>query len=1441
MDEKVLEQIFEKCADYFTTDVNSIKKIKEFGEGKSGNRVFMIEISDASDPRKNGRYVIKICNEESEEFFNEIVSTVQLSQESVDGIFFPEYITAGKVDKALFYIYGVAGSELNDSIQLSGKMSSGEYILEKISKTLLCGWNERFDNQKVSLIDCIRNMLGVKRLDPDGRLMNRINNLLGDALAPAYCYENNILPNPYFYLNNLHGPLGYDITAVMGKIHGDLNCNNIIINKNIINNDSEIYLIDYSHYKNRAFLFFDNAYLQINLLLTGKSASNVFAWYTDIAHIANRNEEGKKNRLVNNIFNGVFAFINKYQPNNKESCWLQYLGAQIAAGLNWMNKKGNDEIEQALCFLYASVYLKELLCVLKYQIEDETDVKLTLLGGDKERKIWEILNQFNTLDNRYLLLSSCGLNTIEKEKFEYFSEIRWEGIFHIVNTATDDIGIDFVPKVKKKYGIQYRVFPEEKELIKYELAPTWCTIQVPNSGNMKVWYRQSMQMQFGKLLHAILSIRENDPLFIILDTDERNSRIFEEIITDIQVYAGKATIQVVCLNGFNPNLEQDEYLKIENTDYGIKDVASCAAITMKKEESRKIWLPSKGREGGKREKVYLTDEEVNYVSIDFEIVSQISKWNDARGDLGEAFYHGAEPSWEDIAEHRDIDREDYVNGWKRDIEDRLTKLGGSEVKLINLFHRAGAGGTTLSRRILWDFHTLFPCLFMEKIGKETTERLKLIYDKTTLPLLVIAEIRAGSITQIAINNLRLELINKGIRALFVCISRVNDINIKHYSSNLYLTSELKMIMTPCECTEMYKAYSKMTDNEKAKKNLNMLTWGDSEDWEELRQPFFYGLFTFGEEYGSIGTFINKSMENMKSNAREAILVLAFITSYSQMGLKKTDLESILSEKEDIESILNNPLIIRKSVGYQVCHPVIAQHILTDELDLEKDALGLLTYAKKFIDLMTGIYKSDSKRLNDILEEIFTHREYYVDEERYKFSTIVMELADEGKKEIFEYLNKKLPENPHYYNHLARVYIYPNEREKHSKIDFGKAESITLKAIEKAELAENEGASIHHHLMGKIYTKECKFEVWHAKFRTPVSVIWDKIKPLFDDAELEFTKSMTKNNMEYGLIGKMELISGILHRFSKAKKSSIYAILEREPILKQSAVTMIEKMYRLSMEYSAKYGNENIAYRNAMKNFYEALGNIKAMGQMLSLKGLTFEERLSTRRALVTLEILDNSGGKSNIYNMSEDRLQKIFDLINSNIKESVEANHHDCLMWFQIYMRRRDLDFGKAYDFLMNWPDGDRNYYVCFYRYVIGFVLYYNNQLDALSVLKHLKQSGELARNLYGISSTSTRELVGINEEGIYLIPDNLDAPFGRLDSEEREQYRKNHCLFFTGQISDFDNAMVSIRFTLDDVHNFIAKIPAINDIGGMNVGDSVKFTLGFSYKEMRAWNVSKI
>lgn len=1442
MKEEIVDKILEKCREYFGTSEDGIKKVKEFGDGKSGNKVFLIEILDSYKTEKNGRYVLKICFEDTEEFFDEIVNTIELGNRENDicGILFPKYEISGKTDNTLYYIYDVAGSELNDTIQLSGTMTTGGSVLEKISREILVGWNKKFRNAQVSIAECIREMVGSKRLEVDGRISERISQLIGDVLSPTYYYENELLPNPYYFLNNMSGPLEKNINAVIGNVHGDLNCNNVIINKNYLNNNFEIYFIDFSHYKGNGFLFFDNAYLQLNLLLTGQSAANVFDWYAEITNIASGSNE-KKNHLIRYIVNGVFSFVNKCQPQNKDNCIIQYMSANIAVGLNWMNKSSNDEIRQILCFLYASVYLKQLFKMIHHNWETETDCRITLLGGAKERDIWELLNHFNTVDNRYVLLSSCDTDTIEKGKFETLTGVKWEGIFHVIKTANDEMSKDFLPKLKKKYGIQYKFLSEENENINFEMVPTWCTIQAPASRNTRVWYRQKVQKEINKLLKAVLCMKENDPIYVIVDDNDWNCRMLEEIVTDIQVNAGKSPIHIICLNDMKMNLETDDFISVEYTKYSLQDIASCVAITLRQEEHRNVWLPKKDFNDIKREKWYLKDEEINYLSIDLEIITHQSKWDDARGDAGEAFYRGAEPSWEDIAEHRDRDRDDYIRVWKKNIENKINKLGTGVVSSMHLFHRAGAGGTTLSRRILWDFHTLFPCMILKKIGKETHERLKVIYDNTMLPILIIAEIRAGSITQVAINNLRIELISKGVRALFICISRVNDVDVKRYSTNFYLTSEPKMTMSDDECKDMFEIYSKMTSDDEVQKNLEKLTWGDSEDWGELRQPFFYGLFTFEKDYSSIPEFIEKGMENTNSNIQKGILALAFMTAYSQIGLKKTDLKSIIGNELDIEDFLNNPLIICKSVGYQICHPVIAQYILNDNLDLKNDGLGLLRYAKKFIDMMIDIYVPESKRLNDILEEIFTHREYYVDEERYKFSALVMALKDNNKKQIFEYLIEKLPNNPHYYNHLARVYIYPSENEQHEKIDFCKAISIASRAVRTAELTENEGVGIHYHLLGKINTKECKYKIFHYKFLTPVKTIWNNIKSIYDEAEIEFNKCIGCNNVQYGLIGKVELISGIFNTFYKAKKSSIRAILARESDLKPIFTELIEKMGRYSTEYATKYGNDNKAYRKAMKDFYEALGNIKAIKDMLLMKGMTLKERLLTNRTLASLEILNATGGKGCFYNISANSLKNIFDYIDKNIQESTERNRYDCLIWFQTYMRMETLDFGKAYDFLMEWPNGDNDYFVCFYRYVIGFILYYNNELDALTVQRHLRQSSVLANNLYGISTTSTREIVGVKDDKLYLIPDYMDSYLGNLDTEEREKYRKENGLCFTGQISDFNNAMATIRFSVDNEFNFTAKIPAISDITGMDVGDSVNFVLGFSYKEMRAWNVEKI
>lgn len=880
MNETKLEKIIEKCNGYFRTSPQGIEIIKEFGNGKSGSKVYLIEVNDSFDSKKNGKYILKISYENANEFLPEIFNTVELSrvQKSSITLKFPNYEYADTVENALFYVCDVAGSEFADPINICGNMIKGESILEIISRELLLEWNVNFSCKKVSLADYIEESIGIERLKPEKRIFKRIQRLIGDSLYPCFEYEGNIYPNPYFYLKKSQGPLSRQINAVIGQVHGDLNCNNVIVGRNIVNNSYNIYLIDYSHYKNNGYLFNDHAYLQLDMLLSGEASANVYEWNANVHHdlIKEYPNEGKYiYRFVKYIKNGIITFIKKYQSNNEDNCWIQYWCAQICAGLNWMNKNEMDEVKQALCFLYSSICLKELLCLLNYNIDNNANASLTLLGDDSERELWKILGKFNLEDNRYILISSCDSNRIDKEIFSSFVNIKWNGIFEITQNTDNEIRNYVLPKMKKRYGILYRTFPEINNHFTYELAPYWCSIQIPQNVNTKVWYKKTIQNEVANIVKSILQIRENYPIYIIVDGYELNKKILEEIITEIQFNAETSSIHIIFLDNYSIDIEEDNNLEIKNVSFSLENIAKCVSLSFcQEQDNNKIQLPQKDG------KVYLEYDEANYVSMDFDIIHLSIGLNEYDNNNGYNFYHGAEPTWRDIAEHRDIDRLDYVSKWKEYIFDKIRGIGSDTVIACNLFHKAGAGGTTLSKRILWDFHSHYPCLFLKKISSGTVERLKLIYSKTKLPILIVVEITVGNITTVDLSNLRIELMNINIRALFICVSRMHNLDAKRYPNNFYLSSTPDMTMSPNECNEMHKIYTNMTDEQNCLENLYKLTNSPENEWRSLRQPFFYGLFTFGKDYTNIQSFVKKGIHNMNDKMSELIIMLAFMTKYS---------------------------------------------------------------------------------------------------------------------------------------------------------------------------------------------------------------------------------------------------------------------------------------------------------------------------------------------------------------------------------------------------------------------------------------------------------------------------------------------------------------------------------------------------------------------------------
>lgn len=1435
MEEKI-KAVIEKCKEYFYAEVEIIR---EYSNGKSGNGVFLIEMISSINPTKSGKYILKISlSDNKDEFIKEVSNTINISESNTNGILFPKFEYTGSVANTLFYIYNVAGSLLTNTISIQ---NSNYSYLQRISTEILLGWNSSFLNKKTSINNLINETIGFERLNITSRIASRLQDLIGDSLTPSFEYEGAFYPNPYFYINNNCGPLSIEVNSVIGNVHGDLNINNIIISQSINRSVEEIYFIDYSHYKNDGYLFYDQAYLQLNLLLSLFDETTIYEWYSYVNEDLLRKDDNFSKyhyKFIWYIREGINNFICKNQNANQDDCWIQFWCSQICAGLNWLNKRNLDKNKQALCLLYSSICLQELFRLLGVENPTDSNFKLSVLGDNKEREIWTKLDKFNTNDNRYVLISSTTCLSIDKDTIDPLNRIKWECVFEIASDSQHILKDYLFSDLKKQYGMSYSFVSDNNPCGELEQSTYWCTIQTSET-NKKIWYKKYIQNQVNKIVKKVLSLREKYPIYIIVNTEESNAKIIEEIVTEIQVCAEKTFINTIVLNRSIINVEEDIDLKTNFVDFTISDIAKSISFAIPyKPDFKIIYLPQKER------KVPLEIDEASYVENDFDIVHNALIWNES--DDGVAFYHGAEATWMDIRDHKDIDREDYINNWKKQISNTLEKISLNSVLAFNLFHRAGAGGTTLSKRILWDFHNDYPCLVMKKIGAGTIDRLKLVYNKTKLPILISVEISAGNITKNDVDNIRIELINKGVRALFICVSRIHNLDANRYSNNFYLSNTPNMTMSNEECQKMLQIFKSMTQEPNCIANLENLTWNDEPEWMDLRQPFFYGLFAFDKEYTNIQGFIEKEMTHADRNLSDLIIMLAFLTKYSQIGLNAKEVEKIFNirivKHTETDLTETNSLIVHKSTGYQICHPIIAEQILINKMGSDDSyVLNLFEYCKHFIDSFKNIYANDSTRLSDILKELFTYREYYIDEEKNKFSNLVMEFEDDSiKKGIFDYLINCFPDNPHYYNHLARVYIYPSETR--SVFDLDTVVNIAQNAITISEQNENESSEIHHHLLGKIYTKKCKIEISASKFSEPTYSLWKRIRNYFDLAQLEFAKCKAGRNNGFGIIGKIELICGILKRISDRKKSSINAIVAREPALKASVLELVNELFNNTIEYEMKYGTENVSYKRAMTDYYQAIGDCDELKRQLFSKNASLKSRIYARHALIALTMQKVTRENRNLYSMNESEINELFDLINQNIHEGGKYNKYDLLMWIKVYMRKKDYNISTAYNFLVEWPNGDNDYFVCFYRYVLAFMLYYkSNGVDYSSVERHLKQCNSLSRNLYGISVINTREMLGRIDDSICLISDNSDSELGQLSHEDRDKYREKNCVFFEGTITEFQNAIIIIKFTLDGNNYFTVKSPIVENISGMNIGDKVRFALGFSYSELRAWNVSLI
>jgi len=123
--------------------------------------------------------------------------------------------------------------------------------IEKISNELLGLWNDKpeTDHNYGSFFISLLTM----RLGPTGRFICGATESLKNPEKPIVLIDGQAYPNPCFYIDS--GSFGFineTPTFLKGRVHGDLHGGNIICTPDF----DEYMLIDYSHYKREAFLFY---------------------------------------------------------------------------------------------------------------------------------------------------------------------------------------------------------------------------------------------------------------------------------------------------------------------------------------------------------------------------------------------------------------------------------------------------------------------------------------------------------------------------------------------------------------------------------------------------------------------------------------------------------------------------------------------------------------------------------------------------------------------------------------------------------------------------------------------------------------------------------------------------------------------------------------------------------------------------------------------------------------------------------------------------------------------------------------------------------------------------------------------------------------------------------------------------------------------------------
>ena len=802
----------------------------------------------------------------------------------------------------------------------------------------------------------------------------------------------------------------------------------------------------------------------------------------------------------------------------------------------------------------------------------------------------------------------------------------------------------------------------------------------------------------------------------------------------------------------------------------------------------------------------------NWIAEEIELVPLGSPKTE---DIG-AFLRGGTVTWADL--DRSIDA-------RRDVQTRLTEavrndLDTGRITRINLFHRPGAGGTTVARRVAWELHEEFSCgLLKRTVPMETLDRVARIYEVTGRPVLLIAD--GADIAERELDELAEYLGARRTPVLLVHVRRRQEAQ-QQGDRSFDLQSEL----STGEVGRFVNTLSRdVPDRAAAIEQLG------KPDGHALHRPVYFALTAYERDFLALPEFVSSRIVGLGDDQRRVVVYAAIALRYGQRALPASALRAIFRlqprDRIDLPSLLpptTNELFIENTSGeWRIGHSLVAEELLKQLLtaggDIRTWRNRLADWGVHFIEFCRGNLPVPSNEMLEMVRRVFVYRDDVdvLGQEQSgqrRFSQFIEDIrVSEGRLRVLNALVESYPDEHHFWAHVARFHAMDRK-------DFTQA----LEAADHAvRLADHD--SVVYHVRGMVRRHQLR-ELQQSD--TALGGLVEVAERASSD--FEHSRNLNPEN-EHGYIAEAQMLIELLEQVGRTS-SDLFEFLSRRdvPPYLREALDRVEGLLAHVKRDREGIGASQYEIRASAKA-HSLYGDYSGAIQRLdSLLTRTDIYQPPVRRQLAWAYLARAEGDWSRV---PKRNLERVVELLAKNLEEESLLDQ-SVRLWMQASrFQENPPSVESIFEQVQYWRAKPGSIDAAYYAYVLNALMALDGSHRALQRYEqYLEECRELTR--FRRNRSRSYEWLG-NGNGIARLVHQ--AQLG--DWNRAFEFWQNPALLarVPGRVARINGPQAGLIELAGGLEAFF--VPGRSGLSRGSENTPVLAFLGFSYDGPRAWDVS--